>query len=154
MNAPVMLAPIFGADSAVEVPPLGEIVATFRHAAANTASVMPPLAARWLAEQFTHAANVMEHDGAMLRTIGRWLDAVDEINAYADRACHHTEHEVFLTGSSPEDAAYTEPAETQGDALAASQWLVGAGAAHRPVIHLYGSWQIDRPATTAKESAA
>jgi len=155
MNGPIMLAPIFRADSAVEVPPLSEIVATFRHAAANTALVMPPLAARWLAEQFTHAANAMEHGSAMLRTIGRWLDAVDEINTYAARARQFVEHEVFLAGDTPEDAVYTEPAETRDIALAADGWLAGAGAAHREVTRLYGPWQVDRPAARhRKETAA
>lgn len=125
-----------------------------RQAAANAAKVMPPITAQFLAHQLTAAAHTISGTTSF-EVFDRWLELANEINAYAARARRHTEHEVFLAGSTPDDAAFTRPAETQGDALTADRWLVGAGAAHRLVFQLYGPWQIDRPAAhTAKESAA
>lgn len=134
-----------------------DAVAAIRAAADNTALVMPPLAAKHLRRELLAAASAItasrEEFADLL--VQHWAERVDEINAYAARARQHTEHEVFLAGSNPDDAAFTRPAETQGDALAADQWLVGAGAAHRLVIQLQGPWVIDRPAAnTIKESAA
>jgi hypothetical protein len=137
-----------------------EIVAIIRQAADNTALVMPPLAAKHLRGDLLQVAGIVRDflaedldDARFLLNL--WAERVDEINAYAARARQFVEHEVFLAGSTPDDAAFTRPAETQGDALAANQWLVGAGAAHRPVIQIYGPWVIDRPAAnTIKESVA
>lgn len=155
MNAPVMLAPILrtpvgdGPEITAD-----EAVAVVRAAAANAKLVMPPLVARFFEQKLNEVADTAEGGGTIAwLVLNSWLDQIDEINAHAARARQHTEHEVFLGGTNPDDAAYTEPAETLGDALAADRWLAGAGAAHRTVIRLYGPWQIDRPAT-AKESAA
>lgn len=152
-----MLAPILRATDGKPCPlTLDDIVAVIRQAAENTRLVMPPLAAARLHHDLINLAATAEGGGNIAWfLVNHWLDQIDEINAYAARAHHHTEHEVFLAGSSPDDAAFTRPAETQGDALAAGQWLVGAGAAHREVFQLYGPWVIDCPAAnTIKESAA
>lgn len=161
MDAPIMLAPILRATDGKPCPLMpDEIVTIIRQAADNTARVMPPLAAKHLRADLLHVAG-MAHDflaedlNDARFLLNLWAERIDEINAYAAHAHCHTEHEVFLAGSSPDDAAFTRPAETLGDALAANQWLVGAGAAHRLVIQLQGPWVIDRPAAnTSKESAA
>ncbi|GHH57451.1 hypothetical protein [Lentzea cavernae] len=131
-----------------------ETLATIRAAIANTTAVMPPLAAREVASELSRAANLDAIRVMSWECRDRWLELADEINAYADCAHRHVEHEVFLAGSTPDDAAFTRPAETHGDALAADQWLVGAGAAHRLVIQMRGPWVIDRPAAAHKESFA
>lgn len=157
MSEPIMLAPILRAKDGKPCPlTLEQIVAIIRQAATNAALVMPPAAAKFFEDKLNEVATTAEGGGNIAWfVVNSWLNQIDEINAYAARAHRYTEHEVFLAGSSPDDAAFTRPAETQGDALAADRWLVGAGAAHRPVIQLYGPWQIDRPAaTTTKESAA
>jgi hypothetical protein len=147
-----MLAPILNTkDSRAQLAP-ETVAAAIQAAAENTAQVMPPQAAKFMRERLLKVAESFTAHRAWF-TVSLWADVIDEINAYAASAHRHTEHEVFLAGSSPEDAAFTRPAETLGDALAADQWLVGAGAAHRLVIQLHGPWVIDRPAT-AKESAA
>ncbi len=133
-----------------------ELAAIVHEAETNAAKVMPPLAAQWIAREL-HELYMDVMYGAFMwwKRLEAWAPRVDEINSYAARAHHHTEHEVFLAGNSPEDAAYTEPTETLDDALAADRWLSGAGAAHREVTRLYGPWQIDRPAAaTRKEFAA
>lgn len=133
-----------------------ELADVVRQAEANTAKVMPPLAAQWMAREL-HDLYVDVMYGAFMwwKRLEAWAPRVDEINAYAHRARHHTEHEVFLAGASPEDAAYSEPTETLNDALTADGWLAGAGVAHRDVLHLHGPWQIDRPAArTPRETAA
>lgn len=155
--APTMLAPILRATDGKPCPlTLDEIVTTIRQAAANAALVMPPTAAKYFEDKLNEVATTAEGGGNIAWLIvNSWLNQIDEINAYAARARRHTEHEVFLAGSSPADARYTEPAETREDTLAADRWLAGAGAAHREVTRLYGPWQIDRPATTTtRETAA
>lgn len=154
MNAPVMLAPILrtptgdGPEIAAE-----EAVAIIRTAAANARLVMPPRAAKFFEQKLNEVADTAEGGGNVAWfVVNQWLDQVDEINAYAARV--RTEYEVFLAGSSPDDATHTAPAETREAALNVGGWFTGAGVAHRPVIQLYGPWVIDRPAATAKESAA
>lgn len=157
MSEPIMLAPILRTPSG-DGPEITaeEAIATIRAAAANAKRVMPPAAARFFEQKLNEVANTAEAGGNIAWfVVNSWLDQIDEINAYAHRARHHTEHEVFLAGTNPDDAAYTAPCDTREDALAADGWLAGAGAAHREVIRLYGPWQIDRPATiTIKETAA
>lgn len=134
-----------------------DVVASIHAAADNAAKVMPPLAAEHLRRELLAAAHAISEvrDEIAQILIQRWAERVAEINDYAARARQHVEHEVFLAGTSPEDAAYTAPCDTLDDALAADGWLSGAGAAHREVIWLYGPWQIDRPATsTTRETAA
>ncbi len=143
------------ADATAKVRTPEQALEAIRAAIANTAAVMPPIAARWMAGELSRAASLDAIRVMSWESRDRWLEAADEINAYAARVCQHAEHEVFLAGSSPDDAAYTAPAETQDVALSPGGWLAGAGAAHRQVIRLYGPWVIDRPATnTAQESAA
>jgi hypothetical protein len=152
MSEPTMLASVLATGTQSR----DELAAIVREAETNAAKVMPPLAAEWMAREL-HELYVDVMYGAFMwwKRLEAWAPRVDEINAYGTRAKKHTEHEVFLAGSSPEDAAFTRPAETLGDALAADKWLVGAGAAHRLVIQMHEPWVIDRPATaTAKESAA
>jgi hypothetical protein len=149
-----MLAPLFRI-AAAEPPSLEEILAAIRAAASSTERVMPPLAAKRMTAQLNEVAEAVENRTFMWRMVlDRWLESIDEINAYAARARRHTEHEVFLAGTTPDDATYTEPAETRDIALAANGWLAGAGAAHREVTRLYGPWQIDRPANQTRETAA
>lgn len=151
MNAPIMLVPVLATGTLSR----DELAAIVHQAETNAAKVMPPLAAEWMAREL-HELYVDVMYGAFMwwKRLEAWAPRVDEVNAYAARAHCHTEHEVFLAGNTPDDAAFTRPAETRGDALAADQWLVGAGAAHRQVIQLHGPWVIDRPAATAKETAA
>lgn len=132
-----------------------ELAAIVLEAETNAAKVMPPLAAEWMAREL-HELYVDVMYGAFMwwKRLEAWAPRVDEINAYAAHARRRTEHEVFLGGSSPDDATLTAAAETGAAALAADSWFAGAGVAHREVIHLYGPWQIDRPAVTAKETAA
>lgn len=134
-----------------------ELAAIVAQAETNAAKAMPPLAAEWMAREL-HDLYVDVMYGAFMwwKRLEAWAPRVDEINAYAARANCHTEHEVFLGGSSPDDATCTAPAETRDAALAATNgWLAGAGVAHRPVIQMHGPWVIDRPAAnTAQETAA
>lgn len=156
MNAPIMLAPILrtptgdGPEITAE-----EAVAVIRAAAANAKLVMPPLVARFFEQKLNEVADTAEGGGNIAWfVVNSWLDQIDEINAYAARARRHTEHEVFLGGSTPDDAVITAWAETREDAFAADGRFARAGVAHREVTRLYGPWQIDRPANTIKESAA
>lgn len=157
-----MLAPILRTADGKPCPlNPGLILAAIQQAADNTARVMPPLAAKHLRGDLLQVAGIVRDflaedlDNARFM-FGLWAERIDEINAYTAHARHHTEHEVFLAGDSPDDATYTAPAETRDAALAATNgWLAGAGVAHRPVIQLHGPWVIDQPAAnTAKETAA
>lgn len=130
-----------------------ELAAIVHQAETNAAKVMPPLAAEWIARELHELyVDVMYGAFAWWKRLEAWAPRVDEINAYAARV--RTEYELFLNGDSPDDATVTCPAETREAALTADGWFAGAGVAHRPVIQLHGPWVIDRPATTAKESAA
>jgi len=134
-----------------------DAVAAIREAAAHTALVMPPLAAKHLRRELLAAATAIEDTTNELASLlaEHWAARVNEINTYAARARRFVQHEAFLAGDSPDDAQYACPADTLDDALAADGWLAGAGAAHRTEMRLYGPWQIDKPAaTTIKESAA
>ncbi|MFJ5984226.1 hypothetical protein [Lentzea sp. NPDC092896] len=128
-----------------------ETLATIQAAIANTAAVMPPLAAREVASELARAASLDAIRVMSWECRDRWLELADEINAYAAQARQHVEHELFLRGTSPEDAAYVAAAETLNDAL---HEIPSAGVAHRTVTRFHGPWVIDRPATTTKESAA
>lgn len=150
-----MLAPIFRADSTAQAPTVDEVVAVIQQAEINTARVMPPRAAKRMAFNLRTVRNAVAAGDFMWQMLlDRWLDDIDEINAYAHRARHHVEHEAFLAGTSPEDAEFAAPCDTLEDALAADGWLAGAGAAHREVIRLYGPWQIDRAAAKIPGVAA
>lgn len=150
-DVPIMLVPILATGTLTR----DELAAIVHQAEANAAKVMPPLAAEWMAREL-HELHMDVMYGAFMwwKRLEAWAPRVDEINAYASRAHRHTEREVFLAGSTPDDAAYAEAAETLDDALAADGWLSGAGVAHREVTRLYGPWQIDKPAARAAEAAA
>lgn len=123
----------------------------FEQAAANAAKVMPPIAAQFLACHLTAAAHTIS-GATSFEVFDRWLELANEINAYAARAHQHVEHELFLRGTTPDDAAYIAPAETLADAL---NEIPTAGVAHRMVTQTYGPWIVDRPAATPiKETAA
>lgn len=149
MNAPIMLAPVLTTGTLSR----DELAAIVHEAETNAAKVMPPLAAEWMAREL-HELYVDVMYGAFMwwKRLEAWAPRVDEINAYAARV--RTEYEVFLAGNNPDDATHTAPAETREAALTADGWFVNAGVAHRPVIQLHGPWVIDRPAATAKETAA
>lgn len=160
MPDPIMLAPILRATDGKPCPlDPDAILAAIEQAADNTARVMPPLAAKHLRGDLLQVAGIVRDflagdldDARFLLNL--WAERIDEINAYACRARRHIEHELFLAGSSPDDATHTAPAETRDAALTAS-WFAGAGVAHRAVIQLHGPWVIDRPAATPiKETAA
>lgn len=150
---PTMLAPILRATDGKPCPlTLDEILGLIRQAAANAAHVMPPTAAKFFHDKLNEVATTAEGGGNIAWfVVNSWLDQIDEINAYAHRASRFVEHEAFLAGDSPDDAAFTASCDTLDDALGAEKWLSGAGAAHREVLRLYGPWQIDKPAqrTTA-----
>jgi len=141
-------------DGGQDAAAVSDAVAAIRAAADNAARVMPPVAARWMTNQLRAVAGAISDSTTSWEVVDRWLVLANDINTYAVRARQFVEHEVFLGGSTPDDARYTEAAETLNDALTAGGWLAGAGAAHRTEIRLYGPWQIDRPAARATEVAA
>jgi hypothetical protein len=140
---PTMLAPALATGSLTR----DELATIVTHAAANTAKLMPPLAAKWMARELRDLANgITIAEFMWWKRLENWVPRIDEINAYAHRATRIVEHEVFLAGDSPDTAQFTAACDTLDDALGAEQWLAGAGAAHRDVLRLYGPWEIDKPA--------
>lgn len=140
MSAPVTLV--------AATPTQDEIVAAFRAAADNTVRVMPPLVAEQVRRELLAVATTVAATGDELSRVlvAHWAERVDEINAYAARAREFVEHEVFVTGASPDESCFTAPADDLEHALGAESWLPGCGVAHRSTIYLHGPWVIDRPA--------
>lgn len=145
MNAPVMRA-----DSVARIRTLDEAAAAIAAAVANTAKVVPPVAATWMAAELTRAASIDAVRAMSWQCLDHWLELADEINGYAARATERVEVEAFLDGTSPDDAAFTARFDTDQPekALGSGVWD-GAGVAHRSVIYLHGPWIIDRPAREA-----
>lgn len=154
-TTPIMLAPILRATDGKPCPlTWDDVVAHIRATAANAKLVMPPLAAKDLAERLNSVADTAEGGGQLAWVVvNSWLDRIDEINAYAARAATFVEAEVFWDGTDPTDAGFTMSADTVEDALAwGGDWAPDVGAAHRTTIRIHGPWVIDRPAR--KETAA